>query len=453
MQLASTDMTSLIALIFTFIFFISIYFILRDSKNRVNYAFAFTPFTFGIATFLSFLGGSYVLLGQEGLGEFFWQIGTVFLILAPSGIYFSAKHIFFGKNAINRLGSIIWIVFTIFSTVGVLIIYPRLGVYANIILWDTIIVILLSGAAYEYYRLYDLKTEWQDKITLILFGLLFSIFGIGLNVMITIFIGESTLLRYGTPLIGQVIIISSFIVIPESQRKIRDWKQLKHENEQMQLLLDLTTHDLSNYFTAINGYLEMAIEDIEEENTKKMLLNSRLGSLRANNLVNTISTLMKTRLDYDYQLRPISIEESIKRVYITVEQLFPKKKIEIKPNLLVETIVADSLFDQFLLNLFTNSVKNDQKENVVIEVKSQKSKDNKLLLSVCDFGKGIKNKKREELLDRYTQFRKDGKGSGLGLFIIKTLTERYRGKIRIENTDPEDFSKGTCFIFEFQLID
>ncbi len=38
------------------------------------------------------------------------------------------------------------------------------------------------------------------------------------------------------------------------------------------------------------------------------------------------------------------------------------------------------------------------------------------------------------------------KGSGLGLYLVKTLVEHYGGDIRVEDRVPGDYSKGAKFI-------
>ena len=65
---------------------------------------------------------------------------------------------------------------------------------------------------------------------------------------------------------------------------------------------------------------------------------------------------------------------------------------------------------------------------------------------IIDHVIGIPSEKRIGIFDRYSQFRSEGKGSGLGLFIVNTLISNYKGSIEIMNTVAEDFSKGTTFV-------
>ena len=67
-----------------------------------------------------------------------------------------------------------------------------------------------------------------------------------------------------------------------------------------------------------------------------------------------------------------------------------------------------------------------------------------------DYGKGIKPEERENLFEKYKSTDKFRKFSGLGLFIVKTLVERYGGEISVESRVADDYTKGTTFIIEFE---
>ena len=113
-------------------------------------------------------------------------------------------------------------------------------------------------------------------------------------------------------------------------------------------------------------------------------------------------------------------------------------------------VKADSLFELMILNILTNATKNDPKDDVLIDISTKDIASKNILLSISDHGQGISLDEREGIFERYGEFRKKGKGSGLGLFIIKTLVERYNGKVWIENTVAGDYRKGTTFKIELQ---
>ena len=85
-----------------------------------------------------------------------------------------------------------------------------------------------------------------------------------------------------------------------------------------------------------------------------------------------------------------------------------------------------------LNNFLTNAIKYSSENNVVAV--SAYKKDNSIIFSVKDHGKGIAKEYQPKLFDRY--FKVPGsneKGTGLGLAISKEFIEAQGGKIWVES--------------------
>lgn len=231
-------------------------------------------------------------------------------------------------------------------------------------------------------------------------------------------------------------------------------ESLRSRNTEMELFLDLLTHDLRNYQMLAKGFLDLTMmEDITPEESQDFLQKSRAAIVRSSDLINNISIMMKTQLAHSYDLEGVKLLDAISQTITVLKELFPDKIIvvstkKISPEI---SINADSLFTQLLLNLTSNAVKNDPHEIIEIELDNECTQ-GRCVLSITDHGKGIPYKDREGIFDRYTQFRKKGKGSGLGLFIVKTLVKRYGGKIWIEDRVKKDYKQGTTFKVELKRV-
>jgi two-component system sensor histidine kinase FlrB len=64
------------------------------------------------------------------------------------------------------------------------------------------------------------------------------------------------------------------------------------------------------------------------------------------------------------------------------------------------------------------------------------------MINISDYGKGIQDSTKKDLFER---FYSKAKGSGLGLSIVRTLIERYKGKIWVGDRVYQDHTKGTTF--------
>lgn len=96
-------------------------------------------------------------------------------------------------------------------------------------------------------------------------------------------------------------------------------------------------------------------------------------------------------------------------------------------------------------NLILNAVKYSKTEKIDVILNNY---NNKIELSIKDYGIGIQKEHLSHLFERFyrvdkTRSRKLG-GSGLGLSIVKNIIELHNGTITVES----EIGKGTCFIIK-----
>jgi signal transduction histidine kinase len=102
---------------------------------------------------------------------------------------------------------------------------------------------------------------------------------------------------------------------------------------------------------------------------------------------------------------------------------------------------------QVLSNLLRNALKftNNRKINVRVGRKDSPSY-GEAIVSISDSGKGIDPEVKSKLFEKFVS--KSEKGTGLGLFISKSIIEAHRGKIWGENNKD---AKGATFTFTLPL--
>jgi two-component system sensor histidine kinase VicK len=111
---------------------------------------------------------------------------------------------------------------------------------------------------------------------------------------------------------------------------------------------------------------------------------------------------------------------------------------------------------QVLLNLLNNAIKFTEEGTISVKIRSssrQNNKDDNIIVSVQDTGDGID----PEILPRlFTKFAtKSEKGTGLGLFICKSIVEAHGGRMWAENnanTTLEKRTRGATFYFSLPLV-
>ncbi len=119
--------------------------------------------------------------------------------------------------------------------------------------------------------------------------------------------------------------------------------------------------------------------------------------------------------------------------------------LDVPDDLLVLVDVVQ--IERVLINLLDNAIKFSPKKGAVaIHAMPQPDDPEMVLVRICDSGPGIPPEERGRVFERFYQLdqaRKIGKGSGLGLSIVKHIVEAHNGHVWIKDSD----LKGTCMCF------
>jgi signal transduction histidine kinase len=109
--------------------------------------------------------------------------------------------------------------------------------------------------------------------------------------------------------------------------------------------------------------------------------------------------------------------------------------------------------ERIMLNLLSNAFKyTDSKGHIFVNVED---KGESVLITVEDDGKGIPEDKLGLIFQRFGQanrsLSRDCEGSGIGLYLVKSLVELHNGKISVTSTQ----GKGSKFFIELpaELVD
>ena len=220
--------------------------------------------------------------------------------------------------------------------------------------------------------------------------------------------------------------------LKKAQEKIRDmYEQLKFMNS-------LLRHDISNSITAIAGYLEMYKETGEAEYINKIekILDNCIE------LINSIKKI-ELALHDNNELTCINIKDTIHNIVETIKD----KNVSITMNVDECSVIADEFVYSVFENLLSNAVIHNDKEEkkIFIDVKCN---DKWVEVKIADNGPGIPAEIREEVFKKGFKFGVTGR-TGIGLYLVKSLMEKYGGTVEVKDNKPE----GCLFVLKFKRCD
>ena len=220
--------------------------------------------------------------------------------------------------------------------------------------------------------------------------------------------------------------------------KLRLSDNLVEANRKANLYLDILVHDINNANLASLGYGELLTEMLsgKEKEVAGKLIEGVLKSREVIRNLDTIRHIQERKFDFKVINLDTMIRQEIRH--------YPSASIEYEG--CTTLVMADDLLAEVLTNLIGNSAKfGGPGVHIVIQV--QECPDNFVKIIISDEGPGVPDELKSVIFVRFQTGEEKGSGKGLGLFIAKTLIERYGGKIWVEDRIKGDSGCGAAFVF------
>lgn len=210
------------------------------------------------------------------------------------------------------------------------------------------------------------------------------------------------------------------------------------------------SHEMRTPLTLLLGPLESLMQRFErsvDDNSRELLGTMHANGMRLLKLINDLLDLIRMEAGrMDIKSDPLAIPDFINGMASAVRQVAQNKQItfESQVNPQLDAILADrDKLEKILLNLLFNALKFTQ-EGGKVWVHAGREGDS-FVLVVGDTGIGISEKNLPFVFDRFWQAdsssRRKHAGVGIGLALVKELTEMMRGSVEVKSAE----GKGTTF--------
>jgi PAS domain S-box-containing protein len=237
--------------------------------------------------------------------------------------------------------------------------------------------------------------------------------------------------------------------ITERKQAERDLEEAK---DQAELYLDLMGHDISNMHQIMMMQLELASETLKlngklEGEDEEMILTSARTLEKAAKLIDNVRKLQKLRAG-EYGIETIDLAVMLQDV-LNMYRSIPGREIRINYTPCANSLVqANPLLKDVFGNLVDNAVKySSGLLEIGVDVhKVGMNGSTFYRVAIEDNGVGIPDEKKDEVFRRFKRGQTKVRGTGLGLYLVKSLVEGFGGYVEIENRVLGDYTKGTRFL-------
>ncbi|MBL8214611.1 MAG: HAMP domain-containing histidine kinase [Bryobacterales bacterium] len=243
-------------------------------------------------------------------------------------------------------------------------------------------------------------------------------------------------------LIAGVVLNTTFLV-----REIR-------RNEQQDAFINAVTHELKTPVASIRLYLETLqkrpVDDDKRQEFYRIMLQD------SDRLLSTIEQILRTgrmgarRLNLARVDLGVLIDGCVQRTR-SLHHLNPES-LAFDQAESIDVLGDSEELEAAVLNLLDNAVKYS-KPPVRVRVSAAPVPDGKVAIRVSDSGVGIPKPELKQIFKRF--YRVPGplatkvKGTGLGLFIVKSVAKRHGGRVWAESEGP---GTGSTFVLQLPVM-
>lgn len=216
------------------------------------------------------------------------------------------------------------------------------------------------------------------------------------------------------------------------------------ENKLQHDFISTISHELRTPLTSIRGFSQTMLaswDEIDDKSKKEFIKIIEEQSNRLIKLVENVLAVSKLQNSENYIFKNISVNSAIKSVIPIIAQQYKNHKITTDFNDKIPEILADKdKFQQVILNLTENACKYSP-ENTTVKITTDFAENNYVSIKIIDNGVEIKKEDMERIFKKFARIdnplTRGVQGSGLGLYITKSIIENLHGKINVSSNQKE----------------
>jgi signal transduction histidine kinase len=261
----------------------------------------------------------------------------------------------------------------------------------------------------------------------------------------------------GEPFFTQVLVspivddngnVSAFFGIHRdlTERRIME-RQLIHTQkmESIGTLAAGVAHEVGNPLASISALVQVVQRSTEDQFVKEKLELVKSQVTRISKIIRDLVDFSRPS-NYELQLTDINqiVSEAVEIIKVGTKAKNIDFKVSLNKKIPLLPLVADQV-QQVFVNILLNAVDaiaehNPPKSDCIIETKTDLSQEN-VIITFEDDGVGIAEDNTGKVFEPFYTTKKEGKGTGLGLWVSYGIIKSFQGDIIVEST----IGEGTTF--------
>jgi len=216
-----------------------------------------------------------------------------------------------------------------------------------------------------------------------------------------------------------------------SERRRRE-AELQNRTEQLELLNRVIRHDIRNDMAVITGWTDVLSNHVDDEG--EAIVDRLQGAgqhvIELTNVAREYVEIITGSATAD--VRAVSLGSVIQDVLTARREEYPDVEFRLDEDIDVD-VKANEMLSSVFRNLLNNAVQHNDSDTPRVEISVDD--DETVVVRVADNGPGIPDDQKKTVFGKGEKGL-DSPGTGIGLYLVKTLVTEFGGEVWIEDNEP-----------------
>jgi PAS domain S-box-containing protein len=224
-------------------------------------------------------------------------------------------------------------------------------------------------------------------------------------------------------------------------------RRLEEQRDNLKILNEILRHDIRNDLQLVLAYGKLIRDTGESEEIRERAGTVLDSASHAVELTKTAGQMAEVMLTDENETRPVDLRSHVMSVVEEVRSTRSDAVITGETSVPAVTVRANDMLDSVFRNLVKNGVDHSDKDVPEVTL-SGADRGDTVVVRIADNGPGVPDERKDAIFGKGNAGL-ESEGSGIGLYLVRTLVEGYGGDVWVEDNDPE----GAVFNVELPKAD
>jgi len=224
-------------------------------------------------------------------------------------------------------------------------------------------------------------------------------------------------------------------------------RTLEQQRDSLTLLNQVVRHDIRNQLMVVESYTELLEDSLPDDQSRTYARTVIEAAKQAAEITETAKDVTDVLLQVGADRTPMSLRDELSEQIERIRSDQDRATVSVDGAIPDVRVLADDMLESVFRNLLTNAVVHNNNDVAEITV-STRVTDDSVRVSIADNGPGIADKHKEQIFKEGEKGLESG-GTGIGLYLVKTLVGKYGGDVWVEDNEPT----GSVFVVELPIVD